>query len=103
MLHPCTYTKVHPQMTVITVCTAYGGDEPPSIVWRFGDIPLTNDSSDLVKTLENQTIHNGLVFTESILELCSVDLNDTGVYSCIASNSRGSFSYSFTLDVVSRG
>ena len=103
MLRPRSYTKAYPQMTVITVCTAYGGDEPPSIQWKFGDILLTNDSSDLVKIVENQTVHNGLVFTESILELCSVDLSDNGVYSCTASNSRGSDSYDFTLDVVPTG
>ena len=89
---------------MISLCSAYGGDEPPSIIWKFGDKLLTNDSLDLVKIFEIQSIQNtSLVFTKSILELCAVNLNDTGVYSCTASNSRGSDSYNFTLDVVPTG
>ena len=91
---------MRPRQTVISLCSAYGGDEPPNITWKFGDELLTNDSLDLVKIFETQSIENGLVFMESILELCAVDLNDTGVYSCTAINSRGRDSYNFTLDVV---
>ena len=94
---------MHLQQTVLSLCSAYGGDEPPNIVWKFGDELLTNDSLKLVNIFESQTIQNGLVFTESILELCDVDFNDTGGYSCTASNSRGSDSYHFTLDVVPTG
>ena len=88
---------------MISFCTAYGGDEPPSIIWKFGDELFINDSLELVKIYESQTVQNGLVFTESILELCDVDFNDTGVYSCTANNSRGTDSYNFTLDVVPTG
>ena len=103
VIHPSPYSKVYPHQTVMSLCSAYGGDEPPTISWRFGDELLTNDSLDLVKIFETQSIHNGLVFTESILELCAVDLNDTGVYSCTATNSQGSDRYNFTLDVVPAG
>ena len=40
---------------------------------------------------------------ESTLKLCAVDLNDTGVYSCTATNSQGSDRYNFALDVVPTG
>ena len=88
---------------MISFCTAYGGDEPPSIIWKFGDELFINDSLELVKIYESQTVQNGHVFTESILELCDVDFNDTGVYSCTANNSRGTDSYNFTLEVVPTG
>ena len=100
LIHPSPYSKVYPRQTVMSLCSAYGGDEPPTITWRFGVELLINDSLNLVKIFETQSIHDGLVFMESILEQCTVD---TGVYSCTATNSRGNDRYNFTLDVVPAG
>ena len=82
---------------------AYGGDEPPSIAWKFGNELLTNDSLDLVNIFEEIVVHDGLEFVESVLQVCDIDMNDTGVYSCMANNSRGSDSSNFTLNVVQAG
>ena len=88
--------------TVTYVCVGYGEDEPPNIIWEFGDQLLSNDTSSLVTIYENQLMENRLVFTQSILELCSVEVENAGNYSCTANNSRGSNSSSFTLNVRSR-
>ena len=38
----------------------------------------------------NEQLENsGLLFTSSILELCSVEEDDSGTYSCVATNSAG--------------
>lgn len=83
--------------TVNYVCVGFGRDEPTTILWRFGNEHLANDT--LVAIYETQLVEDNHVFTRSILELCSVKIKDTGVYSCTAVNSRGSNSSSFILNV----
>ena len=99
---PTDSLEVDAGTTVTYVCVGFGGDEPPNILWQFGDTLLSNDTSALVTVYDSEVVENGLTFTQSILELCSVVVNDTGEYSCTASNSRGSNSSSFTLDVKPR-
>ena len=99
---PTASLEVDAGTTVTYVCVAFGEDEPPNIFWQFGDDLLSNDSSELVTVYETQLEENGLTFTQSILELCSVELEDGGTYSCTANNSRGSNSSSFTLTVRAR-
>ena len=102
MVAPTDSLEVDAGTTVTYVCVGFGGDEPPNILWQFGDTQLNNDSSALVTVYDSEVVENGLTFTQSILELCSVVVNDTGEYSCTASNSRGSNSSSFTLIVRPR-
>ena len=100
---PTDSLEVDAGTTVTYVCVAFGEDEPPNIFWQFNDTLLNNDtSSTLVTVYESQVVENGLVFTQSILELCSVEVDNTGEYSCMANNSRGSNSSSFTLNVRAR-
>ena len=89
--------------TVTYVCVGYGEDEPPNIIWEFGDQLLSNDTSSLVTIYDSQVVENGQVFTQSILELCSVEVENAGQYSCTANNSRGSNSSSFILNVINIG
>ena len=102
MIAPNASIEVDAGTTVTYVCVGFGEDEPPNIIWRFGDQELTNDTSSLVTVYESQLIENGLVFTQSILELCSVEVDNAGMYSCTANNSRGSNSSTFTLSVRPR-
>ena len=99
---PNASIEVDAGTTVTYVCVGYGEDEPPNIIWEFGDQLLSNDTSSLVTIYESQLIENRLVFTQSILELCSVEVENAGNYSCTANNSRGSNSSTFTLNVRSR-
>ena len=99
---PTDSLEVDAGTTVTYVCAAFGEDEPPNILWQFNDTLLNNDTSALVTVYESEVMENGLTFTQSILELCSVEVDNAGEYSCTANNSRGSNSSSFTLDVRPR-
>ena len=103
VIRPNAYNEVYQQKTLVAVCVAYGGDKPPSIVWKFGDELLTNDSLDLVNIYEEIVVHDDLEFVESVLQVCDIDMNGTGVYSCTANNSRGCDSSNFILSVVQAG
>ena len=102
VITPNSTFEVDAGATVTYVCVGFSQDEPPDIFWRFGDELLSNETSSLVTVYESQVEGNNLVFTESILELCSVELENDGMYSCTASNSAGSSSSNFTLSVRPR-
>lgn len=100
---PNSSIEVDAGATVTYVCVGFSQDELPNILWRFGDEILSNDTSPLVTVYESQVMENGLNFTESILELCSVELENAGNYSCTANNSGGSSNSStFVLNVRPR-
>ena len=82
--------------TVSLACTA-SGRPYPTIQWYKDGVLLTNESLTSVYNEEFES--NGLLFTSSILELCSVDEDDIGTYSCQASNSAGNDSIEFNIDV----
>ena len=103
VIAPNASLEVDAGTTVTYVCVGYGEDEPPNIIWEFGDQTLNNDTSDLVTIYESQIMENRLVFTQSILELCSVEVENAGMYSCTANNSRGSNSSTFILNVINLG
>ena len=102
MITPNSTFEVDAGATVTYVCVGFSQDEPPNIFWRFGDELLSNETSSLVTIYESQVEGNNLVFTESILELCSVEVENDGMYSCTANNSAGSSSSNFTLSVRPR-
>ena len=79
------------------VCVSYGENQTANILWQFGDTNLMDDS--LVKVYNTTVTVNNLVFTTSILQLCSIKLEDSGQYFCTASNSMGVDSFNFTLNV----
>ena len=94
---PKANVDVDARSTVYYVCVGYGEDDPPSITWRFGDKLLTNDLAS-VTIYEKPVMLNNITFTQSILELCSVQVQDGGIYSCSAVGSSNASS-SFELKV----
>ena len=86
--------------TVLLTCIAYG-DPIPSIDWL-------NDTS-LIENTNGVMVYQDLVtdwdvtFSQSILEVCSVDLSDEANYSCVATNSVGEESVSISLTVFTEG
>ena len=90
------YVEVDAGSTVYYVCVGYDELDPPNITWKFGDKLLTNGS--LITVYTKPVVLNNLTFTQSILELCGVQLENNGGYSCSAIGSMNS-SYSFDLKV----
>ena len=83
--------------TVALACTATGRPYP-TIQWYRDGILLTNES---LTTIYNEEVEeNGLLFTTSILEVCSVGADDRGTYSCVASNSAGNDTREFEIQVT---
>ena len=83
--------------TVALACTATGRPYP-TIQWYKDGVLLTNES---LTTIYNEEVEqNGLFFTTSILEVCSVGADDRGSYSCMASNSAGNDSFDFDVQVM---
>ena len=80
------------------VCISVGVPYP-SIQWYKGDEQITNGSLTLIH--EETSECNTLLFTSSILQLCSVDDEDTGTYSCFAVNKVGNASVEFEIQITS--
>ena len=85
--------------TIRIVCSATGVPNP-TINWTIpnpiGDVP----TSKVIKVYSNTTTMNGTEIVTSVLELCSVNIRDRGIYHCTAANERGNESRSFDLTVT---
>ena len=68
------------------MCAA-SGDPSPSIEWFYNGTMLSNDTE--VTILYELVEIGGVTFAQSILEVCGVEGEDSGEYSCTASNSLG--------------
>ena len=82
--------------TITFVCVAYGIPDP-SISWNRGDTTLSNSSR--VTIYDQLLTDNGVTFVQSILELCSAEVEDAGQYSCFAENTLGNDTAAFVLTV----
>ena len=58
---------------------------------------LSNDSDSMVTIYAETQTQNGLVFLESILEICSVGVSHAGQFSCRAANLIGGESFSWNI------
>ena len=85
--------------TVQLVCTATGRPYP-MIQWYKDGVLITNDTSSLTSIYNEEFDNNGLLFTSSILEVCSVGADSRGTYSCQALNTAGNDSVEFEVQVT---
>ena len=85
--------------TMLAVCVGTGFPQP-SISWTFNDDLLQNgSSSSRVLIYEELTEENGVTFVRSILEVCSVNVFDSGLYQCTVANRLVNATSNFTLTV----
>ena len=86
--------------TVLFTCVGYG-EGSTSVSWKKGDASLVNDSRT---TITNDLItEGGVAFVQSVLEICSTEVADTGQYSCTADNGVGIDTTMFALTVTQAG
>ena len=88
--------SVFPGGGITLTCVAHGSPLPDVSWFRDGDQRIDN-------TTENAVVHERLLeehFVESELELCPVEMENVGQYSCYASNAQGNHSSIFSVGVT---
>ena len=86
--------------TVLMVCVANGFPEP-EITWSRNGVSLDPALSDLISIYTDTVSEMGLNFTESILEICGVGLDDVGSFTCTATSDAGTAtSAPFTVGIL---
>ena len=92
---PVNRSIVDSGKTAYFVCVGLSEVEHTDILWRYNGKVLTNDT--LIGLYTTKVSHDDRLYTSSILELCGLNLDRTGTYSCTAGYSRQGNSSSFTL------
>lgn len=87
--------------TLLLTCVGYGVPNP-ELTWSKDGVALMNGSrTNIYVTVIEQ---EGVMFVQSLLEICSLDaVDDTGTYSCTASNENGTDTQSLEVYVQSQG
>ena len=90
-------TSVNLGETAVLICVGYG---QPSV-----DITWTKDrqiisNSSLVSVYEEDLAQGGRVFKQSFLQLCSLQMENSGTYVCSVSSRLSSVNSSLDLSVV---
>ena len=98
VIRPPQVTSVNASSSLILACVAYG-DPVTTISCNKGSSELTNSST--VTIYQDVLEIRGVAFKSSILEICSVDGDDGGQYSCFAENSVSNDTANFNLSVTS--
>ena len=98
VIQPPPLTDVPDGNTVLLTCVAYG-DLPLTTSWSREGSVLMNDSQRII-IYEEEFEEGGIVFVQSILQVCSAESDDAGVYNCTAENAVDSVTASFELTVT---
>ena len=81
-------------------CVGYGAPNP-EIMWLKGGIPVTSNGHISIHSTEIEK--GGILFIQSNLEICNIEIADESIYSCVATNEEGSETRSFPVTVEPRG
>ena len=79
------------------ICVGYGQPNV-DITWSRDGQVISNSS--LVSIYEEDLAQGGRVFKQSFLQLCSLQMSDSGVYTCSVSNGLSSVNSTVELSVV---
>ena len=91
---PQESTRIQTGRTAQFTCVA-SGYPSPEFSWTMDGDQLANGSQVTIFT--DVVSEGGVLFVVSILELCSVTVDDSGMYSCIAANTNGNVSARFDV------
>ena len=83
--------------TTVLSCVGFG-NPTPYVTWTRGATELSNGSRTTI--YERLVTSNGLMFVQSILQICSIGETDNGQYTCTVGNAIGNASVDFELSVT---
>ena len=98
VIQPPPLTDVPDGNTILLTCVAYG-ELPLGISWSREGSLLMNNSQRIV-IYEEEFEEGGITFVQSVIQICSAEADDAGVYNCTAENEVDSVSASFELTVT---
>lgn len=81
--------------TALLSCMGFA--DPATISWSNNGQPVENTS--LTTIYEEEVIEDGRMYLQSILQLCSLNKSNAGVYTCTVSNGRAEGTASTILTV----
>ena len=84
--------------TLILTCVAF---DTPELAWVRDGAVLMNDTRTLVSV--EQLVVQEVMFVRATLEICSLEVADSGTYYCRASNDSGTANSSFQITVEPAG
>ena len=85
--------------TVIFTCVALA-TPLLEVEWTANGETIYNESDPRVSVYSDTLEQGGMTFVVSTLEVCSVELEDEGLYSCVARQGVRNMTAYFTLSVV---
>ena len=90
-------TSLNVGETAVLICVGYG-QPSVGITWtKYGQI-ISNSS--LVSVYEEDLAQGGRVFKQSFLQLCSLQMENSGSYVCSVSNGLSTVNSSLELSVL---
>ena len=91
-----SHTSVGAGETAILVCVGFG--EPDvNITWSRDDQVISNSS--LVSIYEEDLTRGDRLFKQSFLQLCNLQMSDSGTHTCTVSNGKASITSTTELSV----
>ena len=85
--------------TVIFTCVALA-TPLPEVVWTANGVTIYNGTDSRISVYSDTLEQGGVTFVVSTLEICSVELEDDGLYSCVAQQGGRNTSAYFTLSIA---
>ena len=87
--------------TVLLTCVAHG--PPETVITWFVPGPDTyignGTYNDIISVYRSTSVQNDVLFVTSILEICGIELENSGEYTCLAASESGYDSVQFNVTV----